>query len=504
MLPFPGQRVSGAGHLHQQLAGPRDGVVERGDGEVERGVGAGRSRVGGGVVFAVHDQYGHTSAEGATLPRGGAVPAPVQTVPEPADALWPPGRKDLSPGTADRVVVHEGLPHHVDHAGLALGRAAHLVVPAVLEALPREQVGGEAGRRRRGRRIRVALGREDRREQEQALHLRGILDRVRPHREGGGGPADEGDLRDVAQVPDVLDDGAELVLFTLVVLGVSTVVWRAGLALQGSLARARRPARTLEIHHEDVVTGLGHRLGPPVRGVLEIEARQHRHAPAVQHEDDLAGRRGAGGSAVVFPYEELDLLVLRGGEGRLVCDPVVGRGDGSLSVLSAGPFAGELADTPVRVQVLCPGVVATEWNSGAGHSIPWAMTPEDVASASLAGLRLGGPSVPLVWRVRTPRWRPCSRRRPRLSRAATSPHSRLATRVRESRKVMGCALPKGPACHHAPRAVLALRCRWSSRAVHATTGTAMVGTIHDGTPSHTAGNPTAAQVTTMVMSSGLP
>ncbi len=38
---------------------------------------------------------------------------------------------------------------------------------------------------------------------------------------------------------------------------------------------------------------------------------------------------------------------------------------------------------------MCPGVVATEWNSGAGHNIPWAMTPQDVASASLAGLRLG-------------------------------------------------------------------------------------------------------------------
>ncbi|MFG2353473.1 SDR family NAD(P)-dependent oxidoreductase [Streptomyces sp. NPDC048521] len=52
-------------------------------------------------------------------------------------------------------------------------------------------------------------------------------------------------------------------------------------------------------------------------------------------------------------------------------------------------LAGELADTPVRVQVVCPGVVATDWNSGAGRSIPWAMSPEDVASAGLAGLRLG-------------------------------------------------------------------------------------------------------------------
>ncbi|WP_322748552.1 MULTISPECIES: SDR family NAD(P)-dependent oxidoreductase [unclassified Frankia] len=52
-------------------------------------------------------------------------------------------------------------------------------------------------------------------------------------------------------------------------------------------------------------------------------------------------------------------------------------------------LADELADTPVRTQVVCPGVVATEWNSGAGRTIPWAMSAEDVATASLAGLRLG-------------------------------------------------------------------------------------------------------------------
>ena len=50
-------------------------------------------------------------------------------------------------------------------------------------------------------------------------------------------------------------------------------------------------------------------------------------------------------------------------------------------------LTGELADTPIRTQLLLPGVVATNWNSGAGRNIPWAMTPEDVASASLAGLR---------------------------------------------------------------------------------------------------------------------
>jgi short-subunit dehydrogenase len=52
-------------------------------------------------------------------------------------------------------------------------------------------------------------------------------------------------------------------------------------------------------------------------------------------------------------------------------------------------LAGELADTPVRVQVACPSVVATDFDNGAGYHVPWAMPPEDVASASLAGLELG-------------------------------------------------------------------------------------------------------------------
>ncbi|MDF3140996.1 MULTISPECIES: SDR family NAD(P)-dependent oxidoreductase [unclassified Streptomyces] len=48
----------------------------------------------------------------------------------------------------------------------------------------------------------------------------------------------------------------------------------------------------------------------------------------------------------------------------------------------------ELADTPIRTQVVCPGVVATEFAGGYGN-IPSAMTAQGVAGASLAGLRLG-------------------------------------------------------------------------------------------------------------------
>ncbi|MEV0151386.1 MULTISPECIES: SDR family NAD(P)-dependent oxidoreductase [unclassified Nonomuraea] len=52
-------------------------------------------------------------------------------------------------------------------------------------------------------------------------------------------------------------------------------------------------------------------------------------------------------------------------------------------------LAHELAGTAVRTQVVCPGVVATEFNNGVGRTVPFAMTAEDVARASLAGLRLG-------------------------------------------------------------------------------------------------------------------
>jgi short-subunit dehydrogenase len=49
----------------------------------------------------------------------------------------------------------------------------------------------------------------------------------------------------------------------------------------------------------------------------------------------------------------------------------------------------ELADTAVRTQVVCPGVVATGFNDGFGRNVPFAMTAEGVAQASLTGLRLG-------------------------------------------------------------------------------------------------------------------
>jgi short-subunit dehydrogenase len=51
----------------------------------------------------------------------------------------------------------------------------------------------------------------------------------------------------------------------------------------------------------------------------------------------------------------------------------------------------ELEETPLRVQVLCPGVVATEFHERQGldlSAVP-RMSAEDVVTASLAGLELG-------------------------------------------------------------------------------------------------------------------
>jgi len=53
----------------------------------------------------------------------------------------------------------------------------------------------------------------------------------------------------------------------------------------------------------------------------------------------------------------------------------------------------ELAQSGVRIQVLCPGLVKTEFHAVAGRDpsqLPYgAMEPEEVVSASLRGLELG-------------------------------------------------------------------------------------------------------------------
>lgn len=51
-------------------------------------------------------------------------------------------------------------------------------------------------------------------------------------------------------------------------------------------------------------------------------------------------------------------------------------------------LAVELAGTGILVQVVFPGVTATEFSGGYAHEVPFAMTADGVAGASLAGLHL--------------------------------------------------------------------------------------------------------------------
>ena len=54
-------------------------------------------------------------------------------------------------------------------------------------------------------------------------------------------------------------------------------------------------------------------------------------------------------------------------------------------------LAAELEDSPIRLQVVCPGIVATEFHEVQGMDLSAVprMSAEDVVTASLRGLELG-------------------------------------------------------------------------------------------------------------------
>jgi uncharacterized protein len=83
--------------------------------------------------------------------------------------------------------------------------------------------------------------------------------------------------------------------------------------------------------------------------------------------------------------------------GSLPPDPLPHRavyaGAKAFQVAFTQALAGELTGTGVQVQVCCPGLVDTEFHAVAGRdvgalSVP-VMHPDEIASAALAGLRLG-------------------------------------------------------------------------------------------------------------------
>src|SRR6266536_5577433 len=130
-LALPDHGVPRAGNPEHQLVRARDDFVERRNREVEQ-VAQVRRRVRRTVQVSVHDEYGHRPAENAVERHGGRVPAPPEGVADPHHSLRLPGLR-RSPLTADRIVLHDRAPHHVDHAVLPLLRAVLLVVPRTFE-----------------------------------------------------------------------------------------------------------------------------------------------------------------------------------------------------------------------------------------------------------------------------------------------------------------------------------------------------------------------------------
>lgn len=120
-------------------------------------------------------------------------------------------------------------------------------------------------------------------------------------------------------------------------------------------------------------------------------------APTVLARAALPGMLARGGGAVV------NVASLLAFAGALPPDPLPHRavyaGTKGYLVTFSRTLAAELAGTPVAVQVLCPGLTATEFHLTAGDvSVPGeeerihdsgGMPAEDVVTASLAGLRSG-------------------------------------------------------------------------------------------------------------------
>lgn len=117
--------------------------------------------------------------------------------------------------------------------------------------------------------------------------------------------------------------------------------------------------------------------------VLEQLVRLHILAPMLTTRAALPGMLARGRGAII------NVASLLAFSGSVPPDPFPHRatyaGAKSFLVTFTRTLAGEVRGTPVKVQVVCPGMTATEFNGG----YRGVMTPEDVVTASLVGLERG-------------------------------------------------------------------------------------------------------------------
>ncbi|RKH13049.1 SDR family NAD(P)-dependent oxidoreductase [Corallococcus sp. CA053C] len=167
--------------------------------------------------------------------------------------------------------------------------------------------------------------------------------------------------------------------------GIRAEVLRADLTADGDIHRVAARAAGGDISLVINNAGIGG-YGPFAQvepSALEGLAHLHILAPMLATRAALPGMIERGRGAVI------NVASLLAFSGSLPPVPLPHRatyaGAKAFLVHFTRALAGELKGTPVRAQVVCPGMTATEFNGGYAG----AMSPEDVVTASLVALERG-------------------------------------------------------------------------------------------------------------------
>ncbi|WP_375756813.1 SDR family NAD(P)-dependent oxidoreductase [Corallococcus exercitus] len=167
--------------------------------------------------------------------------------------------------------------------------------------------------------------------------------------------------------------------------GIRAEVLRADLTVHADLQRVAARAAGEDITLLINNAGVGG-YGPFAQvepTALEGLANLHMMAPMLATRAALPGMLARGKGAVV------NVASLLAFSGALPPDPLPHRatyaGAKAFLVHFTRTLAGELRGTPVKAQVVCPGMTFTEFNGG----YPGTMSPEDVVTASLVALERG-------------------------------------------------------------------------------------------------------------------
>lgn len=167
--------------------------------------------------------------------------------------------------------------------------------------------------------------------------------------------------------------------------GIRAEVLRADLTVDADVHRVAERASGEDISLVINNAGMGG-YGPfaevkPI--LLEWLVRVHITAPMLATRAALPGMLARGRGAII------NVASLLAFSGSLPPDPLPHRatyaGAKAFLVQFTRTLAGEVRGTPVRVQVVCPGMTETEFNGG----YRGAMSAEDVVTASLVALERG-------------------------------------------------------------------------------------------------------------------